>query len=319
MKKIINIVYSPQKLDQHKVYENKDGEIWRGGKYDNSKINIGMGWYSLRDPSPKDSLLVIEPYCVLPRDYRPDFVKQFHFVFTWAVKGFHSKLKSKIIEINHPSCHDLINKKIVDKDWLPWKERNDEIVFIANNKTSTHYSELYSLRIKLADYLHEHSKFKVSWYGQIPLNKPYFKGQIKSKQEILRQAKFSICCENSYDKDYTFNYFTEKMPEVWGAGTVPIYMGCYNIDRFGFHNQSYIDLRKIVFINKEEEAENKGKYNIDFNKLLNILDSYSEQQYNGFANILRTRILTPNKLFNQISYTRMYDTIIDAFAKSPPI
>lgn len=305
-KHAINIVYSPQTGDSHKIFENHKAEIWHSKNKIDDMINVGMGWYSIRKPSPNDSIIVIEPFCILPRDYDPAFVAGFRYIFTWATKAFTSpKIRKKVVKINHPSCKDIVNKKSFGKDWTPWKDRLDEIVFIANNKTSKDSSELYSLRVKLADYLYKNSTMTVSWYGQIPLNKPYFKGSIKNKYEILNKVKFSVCCENSYHPIYTTNYLTEKMPEVWNAGAVPIYMGCYNIDMFGFPKNSYIDLRNFV-----KMSNHPHKYNINFPLLMQAISSFSNYEYNLYVSNIKNNVLVPNKLFKIISYDRMYNTLI---------
>jgi hypothetical protein len=306
----INIVYSPQKEPQHKTFENNRGIIWHSNKRDPEKHNVGMGWYSIRKPKKGDSIMVMEPYCILPRDYRVDFVKKFRYIFTWCDAAFKNKhLHDKVIKVNHPSCKDLYYNENMTKDWLPWSERKNEVAIIANNKASGHHSELYSLRIQLADLFNKKSRHDVSWYGQIPLKgKEYYKGSRESKKSILTKVKFSICTENSYDPIYTKNYFTEKMPQVWGSGCVPIYMGCHNIDSFGFNKKSYIDLRDYVTKKGRNLSIAKGR-------LLNVVDNYSKQHYNDFHKALTEEILIPEKLFNIISYERVYNKMIDAFSK----
>ena len=315
-KVLINIVYAPQKGPPHKVYSNERGEIWHSKKKDPKKINIGMGWYSIRNPKPGDNILVVEPRCVLERDYRIDFVRRFRHIFTWAHKAFpQPKLKNKIVPINHPSCAYLLNKKNIGNDWLPWNRRSNEIVIVANNKSSQHNSELYSLRKQLADLFSRNKTFKVSWYGQIPMkNTSYYKGNIKSKHQILKRAKFSICTENSYHPVFSHNYFTEKMPEVWAAGCIPLYMGCYNINRFGFPENSYIDLRRYVKIQNGRAAA-KGKYTIAINKLMQVMTACNKHKYTKFVNSVKNEVLTQECLFHHISPYRVYDTMINTFYK----
>lgn len=309
-KVILNIVYSPQTGPDHIVFQNHLGEIWHSAKYHPNKHNIGMGWYSLRDPKPQDSIFVVEPYCVLPMDYRPDFLAKFRYIFTWATKALtQPELKNKVIEVNHPSCKDLYYKQNqMEAGWLPWKERSDEVVIIANNKTSTHNSELYSLRLQLADLIHQKSKMRVSWYGQEPpLKKPYVKGLANSKKNILTKMKFSLCTENSYDPMYTYNYFTEKMPEVWASGCVPIYMGCYNIDSFGFPPNSYIDLRNYI-------TKKGNNVKINEEAFLKALHNYNGEKYAAYRNTVLQQILIPEKLFHIISHHRVYKKMIQTFA-----
>ena len=303
----INIVYSPGTGPQHKVFENAHGIIWNSKSYDPTKINVGMGWYSIRKPKPCDSILVVEPYCVLQRDYDVGFISKFRHIFTWATNAMTSpSIKGKVIPINHPTYHKIPDLKARSKNWLPWNQRDDEIVIIANNKSSKHHSELYSLRVHLADVLDAFSPYKVSWYGQIPLKRPYYRGAAKSKEEILGKAKFSICTENSYDKKFTHNYFTEKMPDVWMAGAVPIYMGCFNID--DMVNSCYIDLRPIV--------EKHGKsWKVDKRRLNNRIVNFTGAQYQDYIRSLHTRVDGTRLLNQHHSYKRVYEAMIDTFYK----
>jgi hypothetical protein len=50
----------------------------------------------------------------------------------------------------------------------------------------------------------------------------------EQKQEGLAPYRFSVVIENSNEP----NYFTEKLIDAILCGTVPIYLGCPNIDRF---------------------------------------------------------------------------------------
>ena len=304
----INIVYLPGTGEPSKIYENDKGIVWNSNKYDSGKINVGMGWYSLRNPKENDCLLAIEPYCILPRDYDPDFCKNFKYVFTWTPKAFkHPDLINKIVKIKHPCWHSNFDIDEVSKKWLPWNERKNEVVFIANNKSSPHSSELYSLRLQLADLIHNRSSFEVSWYGQSDLKKPYYKGTISSKDDVLTKAKFSVCTENSYDHIYTENYFSEKMPDVWLAGCVPIYMGCYNINRFDFPEQSYIDLRTYV-------KKHKKVHNVDYDNLIKRIEGFEEFRYNNWVIDIKHALFRTNKLYNLVAYKEMYEKIIETLA-----
>lgn len=306
---IVNIIYAPQQKPPHKMFENENGELWRGASYDKKKINVGMGWYSLKNPKPYDSIWVMEPYCVLEKDYDYRFVNNFQYIFTWATKAFtHDKLQNKIVQTNHPSYHQFPSMEHLTKNWVEWKQKKNEIVFIANNKSSGHHSELYSLRLQLADLLHKKSKFEVSWYAQIPIKRPYFKGWAKSKADAIGRAKFSVCTENSYDQIYTHGYFTEKMPDVWKAGTIPIYMGCYNIDDFGFPNNSYIDLRNYV-------RKDGKKFVINEKALISRIENFSEPQYIHWANAVKHHILKPQKIKQIASFDTAYETIVNKFHK----
>lgn len=313
-KAIVNIVYSPQEAKPHLKYSNKQGEIWNSKGKDPHKFNVGMGWYSIRNPKPQDSILVVEPFCVLERDYSTKFTKKFKHIFTWATKAFDQPhipqhVKNKVVHINHPTYHSFPNPDNFDIKWPKWNDRKNEVVIVANNKSSQHHSELYSFRLLLADILDARSNLEVSWYGQIPIKRKYYKGKLNDKHTRLMQAKFVLCTENSYDPIYTHNYFTEKMPDVWKAGAVPIYIGCHNIDDFGFPKSSYIDLRNL--------ARKEGpKWIIDKDGLINKLESYSNNQYDKYHQELKSGVFKSGKLIEHTAFSKAYDKIIETFYKS---
>jgi len=305
---IVNIVYAPQTENPHLKYFNDKGEIWHSSTRDPHKFNIGMGWYSIRDPRPQDSILVVEPFCVLERDYEVGFVKKFKYIFTWATKAYQHGLQPRIVEINHPTYHDYPNPDNFDQNWPDWNSRQNEIIIVANNKSSQHCSELYSFRLLVADIIDACTDMTVSWYGQIPIKRKYYKGTLTDKHARLMSAKFSLCTENSYDPTYTHNYFTEKMPDTWKAGAIPLYIGCHNIDSFGFPKSSYIDLREL--------AHKEGpRWVVNKQALVNRLNSYTEADFNKYRQELKSEVFQSKKFFELTSYANAYDKIIDTFHK----
>jgi len=306
----VNIIYSPQDKDATSPrFQNDKGELWMNPHRKEGMHNISMSFYSAAYPNPQqdgDSIYIIEPRCINggERDYDINFLKKFKYIFTWATEAFKgTEIENKIITLHHPSCfgatpNDYEERK---KGWLPWKERSNEIVIIANNKSSSHESSIYNLRTELADYFHKyHKSHKVSWYGNIPMNRPYYKGKIDGdKYDILKKVKFSICTENSYHSKFSYNYFTEKLPECWLGGAVPLYMGCYNIDNFGFSKSSYIDLR-----------DHYAKHNYD--DLSYILTNFNIDDYNNTIKGIDYNV-HQSKLFDKISHELEMSKIIDVF------
>lgn len=304
----INLVYTPGTRPQHKVFENAKGIIYHSKNYDASKINVGMGWYSIRNPRPADSILVVEPYCILPKDYEVGFLKKFRKIFTWATKAMtRATISGKVVPVFHPTYHSIPDFKKLSAQFGDWDKRDDEIVIIANNKSAAHHSELYSLRTYLADVLDAYSKYKVSWYGQIPINRPYYRGEVKNKKEILSRVKFSICTENSYDPKFTHNYFTEKMPDVWASGAVPIYMGCYNIDEIGPTEGSYIDLRPLV-------EKHQRSWKIKKQQLNNMIVNFDNEQYQNYVSSLHK--IHDSGILRKHAYDNLYNKMINTFFNS---
>jgi hypothetical protein len=60
------------------------------------------------------------------------------------------------------------------------------------------------------------------------------KGPVSSKSRALADYTYSICIENSREK----NYVTEKITDCFLMGTIPIYLGCPNIQEI-YDERSY--------------------------------------------------------------------------------
>lgn len=290
--KELNIIYTAQAGPTHVTYSSENGKIWFSSGYKENMPNIAMNSYSAVKIGTNDSLFIAEPMCVLEQNYNIDFANKFKYIFTWATKVFkNTKVEHKVVYVNFPSYRN--NPLITKENWLAWGDRSNEIVFIANNKSSPHSTELYSLRIKLADWLHANSSLNVSWYGNMPIRRPYYKGNVGSKTDILTKVKFCVCCENSYDPVYSANFLTEKLPDVWFSGAVPIYMGCSNMNELGVSENNYIDLLP---------------YKNDFAGLNNYLLNFSEHNYTAMTENYSS---LNNELYRLTAYENMFDIMLN--------
>ncbi|HVI42027.1 MAG TPA: glycosyltransferase family 10 [Anaerovoracaceae bacterium] len=303
----INIVDFVEKSLPKKVYENGHGEVWWSAHRIPEMHNISMGWESIRNPSEDDSLLVLEPYCVSPTEYDASFAKKFKYVFTWAPQVYQGS-ELKVIQINHPGRRMPFNPDALYQKSMPWKQRANEVAFIFNNKFSSHDSQLYSLRLQLADAIHETHQVQVAWYGFNRLYKSYYKGSVVSKDPILEKTRFVVCMENSYDPLYSKNYFTEKLPDVIESGAVPLYMGCHNIDDLGLHKDSYIDLRKFI-------SKNGNDYKISIDALNRTMVMFTKQQHDIYKQAMIENVKNEKLMYNLTSYSRMYETMIKAYGE----
>lgn len=290
----LNVVYNPQPEASILAHENDVGKLWMSKAYNANMANISMNRDQFK-PKPNDSLFIAEPMCVMPGNYDVRYLNQFKYIFTWATKALEkTSVANKLVRINFPSYKG--NPQIDSSKWLSWNERADEVVFIANNKNSKHPSELYSLRTKLADWLHANSQFKVSWYGNMPVRKPYYKGNISNKQDVLRKVKFHVCIENCYDPIYSDGFLTEKLPDAWFSGTVPIYMGCCGLEKLGVSKDCYLDM--IPFRS-------------NFTELETTLKSFSEINY---KEITQNYSKLSDKLYSLTSYENMFDIMLKTYA-----
>jgi len=95
-------------------------------------------------------------------------------------------------------------------------------------------------------------------------NKPNLKGFLNKKKDGIIDYKFSICIENSNEK----NYISEKFYDCILTDTIPIYFGCKNIKQIWPYN-GYILLNDINDYETIESVVNYISNNCDY--LYNIM------------------------------------------------
>lgn len=129
---------------------------------------------------------------------------------------------------------------------------------ISGNKFSNIPGELFSKKIEIAQWFYENSETKLDVYGYILFHQlPNYKGQLMPyplKFQTLSQYRFSLCFEKIYHPIWSMGYLSEKMLDCLMCGTVPIYLGCYNVAQYvpakcfiNFPNfESYAELNKFL-------------------------------------------------------------------------
>jgi len=87
------------------------------------------------------------------------------------------------------------------------------------------------------------SKIPVDSYGQVLTNRPLGKPDKgrATKLATIARYKFCLCLENALEIDYV----TEKFFDPLLVGTVPVYRGAPNIDRFAPGAHSFIDANEF--------------------------------------------------------------------------
>jgi len=136
---------------------------------------------------------------------------------------------------------------------------------IIGHKFVSHPLELYSERVKAIRWFEQNHPEDFDLYGMgwdkhyfkgalsilnsfdvlrklIKPGYPSYKGTVKSKREILRKYKFSICYENMRDIP---GYITEKIFDCFFAGCVPVYWGAPNVTEH-IPRSTFIDRRDFA-------------------------------------------------------------------------
>jgi hypothetical protein len=156
--------------------------------------------------------------------------------------------------INSGFIHDIISHEMFTKklpsnmNFNSYKYKS--ISFICGERNE--FKEGYKLREDLTKYL-KSKNLKVDVYGKyfIPDFDKNIYGQLQLKFNGLQNYKFSICIENSFEK----NYVSEKLYDCLVNNVVPIYCGAPNI--FEIFNEKNL----IKFSNLNECISIIGKIN----------------------------------------------------------
>ena len=305
-KDLINIIYRWVKSNGQTKYECKEFKvIVSKNRVPNAK-NVWMNATFANNSHKDDSLLSMEPHCICPRNYNRQFIHQFSHAFLWTTKPFDGKIPKNVTLITHPIWDGTIPAQNYKSGQLPWGQRKNEIVLVANNKTSARPEQLYTLRIQTMNKLMNKShNMKLSGYGNKGFKRPWYISPLKNKKQLLNTVKFNLCMENCYHPKFSHNYFTEKMFDALIAGSVPIYMGCYNIDELNLP-KTYIDLRKYT------SKTDKGYVLSNVKGLVNEIKSFDKKKYIKLQKEVEDSINDPNGLYKLISYEAVFYTMAKA-------
>lgn len=136
---------------------------------------------------------------------------------------------------------------------------------------------LYRERVNLINKLIDNCDYIdfYGWEGQ----KSNTKGSLLQKKDGLVDYKFSLCIENTHEK----NYVSEKFFDCILTNTIPIYYGCSNIKDL-VPEDCYILLESITDYNYVLNIINNINENTDelYNTLLSNLQFFKKRYYKDF-------------------------------------
>jgi len=174
-----------------------------------------------------------------------------------VVCGLHEEDILPFLDLDHVFCwrDDLLEFEHVVKANIPqdltipvYKDidfhNRKAIIAIDGNKSSRHPNEAYSLRRSVIKEL-LHAGVEVDMYGrdwhrsQDSILKSIWLGEVERKLPIQSQYRLTLCIQNS--KNYPGN-ICEKIFDAFKAGSIPIYHGAPNIEKYIDPN-CFIDLR----------------------------------------------------------------------------
>ena len=247
----------------------------------NGKLNlyVSLGMFreykklSYRKDVVLSALFVFESPIVEPSIYYQAalFQDYFHHVFTWSDGDSLLRFTKRPLQSEHffwPQSFDRIHERIWARD-----ARKFLVMINANKLPRVYWKELYTERMRAVVYFSQHNLIDLYGVGwdepswrlgrtRIPytLRRIYrkglaqwhkfkpdpllqaarlaYRGKAESKSDTLGNYTFAICFENSILK----GWITEKIFDCFFAGTIPIYLGAPDIEKY-IPRDCFIDMR----------------------------------------------------------------------------
>jgi len=292
---LINIVYPHTRRTGHTEYKGDFTVILSAYPVDDCDMYVYQDAFAYFGERPGiEVLLMLEPYVVLPREYSEDIWHYFDYVLTF-VDGL-AERGGKFRKINFPVFpvyDDRGTGALVDTSiTTPLSERKNAICLINGNKSSPVEGELYSKRIEISKWFYSNSDIPFDVYGYPPFELPNYYGKVENKFKTLAQYKFSLCFENVYHPIWSRGYVSEKLLHSMVTETVPIYLGCYNIEDY-VPTDCFIDFRQFD----------------NYADLDRFLHGLSEKEYQTYVDNIRGWIRAGN--LDDYSVHRLYDKLAD--------
>lgn len=187
------------------------------------------------------------------------------------------------------------------------------LTYIASNKKSFNLVKLiaikllygwnvniiYSFRKKIIHFLKHRNDFELYGKGwkteKSEIIKRVYKGEVRAggKDEKLQEYKFVLCLENSIFP----GYITEKIFDCFFAGSVPLYLGAPDIEKY-IPADTFINIKKYSNL---EELERE-------------IDSVDEGAYNKYLANIKSFLLSKKfKKFSSQRFTKIVLDLVDNF------
>lgn len=248
----INVVSSHLEPPQGYALARGDVRVlWSRIPVDDCAMYAYIGATSYYGPTPQPQVLVqAEPVVTQPGEYTRRVFDQFDYVFPLleSLDGITPEFRRWPVYVYQvgpdpapiPSLADL-------RERYPYDGRVAGICMILGAKSSPIPGELYSKRAEMARWFHENSDVPFDVFGRPPFRDlPNYRGPLSAtgKRETLAKYQYAVCLENCYDPFWSRGYLTERIPECLETRTIPIYLGCHNIEDH-LPDACYVDMRRF--------------------------------------------------------------------------
>jgi hypothetical protein len=214
-------------------------------------------------------LYIAEPYIGMPPQWTYDVIKQYDGVITYNSK-FYNDYKDRLNMRLVSGCLSCNAYYHLD-DFKSYDERIPGACILNRVYNTGKEGDIVMLRVEIADNLDlpVHVWSHVRWggakfKGKVP--SPIHYGHINHLRKI-NEYRFCICFESSYHEYWSWDFITERMFNCFKAKTVPIYIGCYNIEQH-VPKELFIDFREFYHPRRR-----------DYRKLSQHLVSFPKNQW----------------------------------------
>ncbi len=294
---LINLVYTHTRRTGFAHHKNDTSIILSALPMDDCDMYVYHNAFSYFGERPGlEALLMLEPYVVLPGEYSDDIWAYFDHVLTFS--DVLAERGGKFHKINFPVFpiyDERGSGEVVETNvTCPLDERKNAICLINGNKNSSVEGELYSKRVEISQWFHINSDIPFDVFGYPPFELPNYYGRVENKFETLAQYKYSLCFENIYHSIWSRGYVSEKLLHSLVTETVPIYLGCYNIEEY-VPTDCFIDFRQFN----------------NYADLDQFLHNLTDAEYQTYIDNIRVWVQAGN--LDDYSSDRFYDKLVDLF------
>jgi len=295
---LVNVVYAHTKVPGYAVHKKNSSIIWSQKPID------GCDAYAYSDAFSYcgkllglEMLIMNEPAAVLPGQYSENIWKNFDRVLTWveSIADLGGKFH-KFTKCSYDIPYDRSYVRTIDLSYkLPLANKKNAICMINGNKFSSIAGELYSKRIEIAKWFYNHSTISFDVYGTPPFDLPNYIGSLSPyirKFETLARYRYCLCFENIYHPVWSKGSGgDEKLHDCFMCGTVPIYLGCYDIENYVPLN-CFIDFREFK----------------NYSELDLFLQNLSDTQYGTYLDHIENWVRQGG--LQRYSMHRLYDKLL---------
>jgi hypothetical protein len=199
-------------------------------------------------------LLQLEPYNGMSTQWDPEVLQQYYSVITWSSNFYRQYWADQRFNVYLIRGCTFFNDFYLLDEFVPYEEKIDGVCFVnkcypSNVPDSGHIA---NLREQNMFDLHVEPMVK-HVYSPVPWGGKFYQGPTKFHQpnhieclKLFAKYKFRVCFESLYHPIWSWDFMTDRLFECFKAKTVPIYLGCYNIQEH-VPTDFYIDVREYLF------------------------------------------------------------------------